>query len=203
MNRRLDDVRLAVMTIGGIELKGHTNVVALEMTTDGLNLPLRALESTNPRESMIECRAALGPRRQALVGRHLPALDRRRRARGGAPVPVHHRLRRCHQARHRYRARARSATVPTATEEGVIVATARASHRDRRRSSTTSGTSSSSVAWPTGCGDPPWANSYVRAGRRATGSDQLNRPSTQISTVLISSSFSGPTTPSTMIDSKP
>jgi hypothetical protein len=28
MGRRLDDVRLAVMMIGGVELKGRTNVVA-------------------------------------------------------------------------------------------------------------------------------------------------------------------------------
>jgi putative transposase len=35
MSRRLDDVRLAVMMIDGIELKGRTNVVALGITTEG------------------------------------------------------------------------------------------------------------------------------------------------------------------------
>ncbi len=40
MGRRLDDVRLAVLMLDGIELKGHTNVVALGITTDGVKLPL-------------------------------------------------------------------------------------------------------------------------------------------------------------------
>jgi putative transposase len=35
MSRRLDDVRLAVLMIDGIELKGGTNVVALGITTTG------------------------------------------------------------------------------------------------------------------------------------------------------------------------
>jgi hypothetical protein len=33
MGRRLDDVRLALLMIDGIDLRGHTNIVAL--TTDG------------------------------------------------------------------------------------------------------------------------------------------------------------------------
>ena len=40
MDRRLDDVRLAVLMLDGIDLKGHTNVVALGITTDGVKLPL-------------------------------------------------------------------------------------------------------------------------------------------------------------------
>jgi putative transposase len=40
MARRLDDVRLAVMLLDGIELKGRTNVVALGITTDGVKIPL-------------------------------------------------------------------------------------------------------------------------------------------------------------------
>jgi transposase-like protein len=40
MSRRLDDVRLAVMMIDGIDLKGRTNVVALGITTDGVKIPL-------------------------------------------------------------------------------------------------------------------------------------------------------------------
>jgi putative transposase len=39
MGRRLDDVRLAVMMIDGIELKGRTNVVALGITTEGVKIP--------------------------------------------------------------------------------------------------------------------------------------------------------------------
>ncbi len=40
MARRLDDVRLAVLMPLGIELKGRTNVVALGITSDGVNIPL-------------------------------------------------------------------------------------------------------------------------------------------------------------------
>jgi transposase-like protein len=40
MSRRLDDVRLAVMMIDGLELQGRTNVVALGITTDGAKIPL-------------------------------------------------------------------------------------------------------------------------------------------------------------------
>jgi transposase-like protein len=40
MSRRLDDVRLAVMMIDGLELQGRTNVVALGITTEGVKIPL-------------------------------------------------------------------------------------------------------------------------------------------------------------------
>ena len=40
MSRRLDDVRLAVMMIDGIDLKGRTNVVALGISTEGVKIPL-------------------------------------------------------------------------------------------------------------------------------------------------------------------
>jgi len=40
MSRRLDDVRLAVLMLDGIELKGRCCVVALGITTDGVKLPL-------------------------------------------------------------------------------------------------------------------------------------------------------------------
>ena len=46
MSRRLDDVRLAVLMIDGIELKGRTNVVALGITTDGVKLPLGLWEGS-------------------------------------------------------------------------------------------------------------------------------------------------------------
>src|SRR5881296_1595354 len=36
MSRRLDDVRLAVLMLDGIELKGRTNIVCLGITTDGV-----------------------------------------------------------------------------------------------------------------------------------------------------------------------
>jgi len=46
MARRLDDVRLAVLMIDGIDLKGRTNVVALGITTDGVKVPLGLWEGS-------------------------------------------------------------------------------------------------------------------------------------------------------------
>ena len=46
MSRRLDDVRLAVMMIDGIDLKGRTNVVALAITTEGVKIPLGLWEGS-------------------------------------------------------------------------------------------------------------------------------------------------------------
>lgn len=46
MSRRLDDVRLAVLMIDGIDLKGHTNIVALGITTDGVKIPLGLWEGS-------------------------------------------------------------------------------------------------------------------------------------------------------------
>jgi putative transposase len=46
MARRLDDVRLAVMMLDGIDLKGHTNIVALGITSDGVKIPLGLWEGS-------------------------------------------------------------------------------------------------------------------------------------------------------------
>src|SRR6266511_4461201 len=46
MHRRLDDVRLAVLMLDGVDLKGRTNVVALGITTDGVKLPLGLWEGS-------------------------------------------------------------------------------------------------------------------------------------------------------------
>ncbi len=40
MSRRLDDVRLAVMMLDGLEIADRTHVVALGITTDGVKIPL-------------------------------------------------------------------------------------------------------------------------------------------------------------------
>ena len=47
MRRRLDDVRLAVLMVDGIDLKGRTNVVALGITTDGVKIPLGLWEGSS------------------------------------------------------------------------------------------------------------------------------------------------------------
>jgi transposase-like protein len=46
MARRLDDVRLAVMMLDGIDLKGRTNIVALGVTTEGVKIPLGLWEGS-------------------------------------------------------------------------------------------------------------------------------------------------------------
>ena len=46
MGRRLDDVRLAVLMLDGIELQGRTNIVALGITTDGVKIPLGLWEGS-------------------------------------------------------------------------------------------------------------------------------------------------------------
>ena len=46
MSRRLDDVRLAVMMIDGIDLKGRTNIVALGISSEGVKIPLGLWEGS-------------------------------------------------------------------------------------------------------------------------------------------------------------
>jgi transposase-like protein len=46
MSRDLSDMRLAVMMLDGIELKGRTNIVALGITTDGVKIPLGLWEGS-------------------------------------------------------------------------------------------------------------------------------------------------------------
>jgi putative transposase len=46
MSRRLDDVRLAVTMLDGLELQGRTNVVALGITTEGVKIPLGLWEGS-------------------------------------------------------------------------------------------------------------------------------------------------------------
>jgi len=46
MGRRLDDVRLAVLMLDGIELQGRTNIVALGISTDGAKIPLGLWEGS-------------------------------------------------------------------------------------------------------------------------------------------------------------
>ena len=46
MARQLADLRLAVMMLDGIELKGRTNIVALGITTEGVKIPLGLWEGS-------------------------------------------------------------------------------------------------------------------------------------------------------------
>jgi transposase-like protein len=47
MARRLDDVRLAVLMLDGIELQGRVNIVALGITTEGVKIPLGLWEGSS------------------------------------------------------------------------------------------------------------------------------------------------------------
>jgi len=53
MSRRLDDVRLAVMMIDGLELQGRTNVVALGITTEGAKIPLGLWEGNRDLATLV------------------------------------------------------------------------------------------------------------------------------------------------------
>jgi transposase-like protein len=52
MRRRLDDVRLAVLMLDGIELKGRCCVVALGITTDGVKIPLGLWEGSTENKTV-------------------------------------------------------------------------------------------------------------------------------------------------------
>ena len=47
MSRRLQDVRLAVMMLDGLEIAGRTHVVALGISTDGVKIPLGLWEGSS------------------------------------------------------------------------------------------------------------------------------------------------------------
>ncbi len=47
MSRRLDDVRLAVLMLDEIELKGRTNIVCLGISTEGVKIPLGLWEGSS------------------------------------------------------------------------------------------------------------------------------------------------------------
>jgi len=75
MSRRLDDVRLAVLMLDGIELKGRTNVVALGITTGGEKIALGLWEGSS--ENAVVATALLAD----LVDRGLDRSGRALRAR--------------------------------------------------------------------------------------------------------------------------
>jgi transposase-like protein len=52
MSRRLDDVRLAVLMLDGIELKGRCCVVALGITTEGVKVPLGLWEGSTENKAV-------------------------------------------------------------------------------------------------------------------------------------------------------
>ena len=53
MSRRLDDVRLAVMMLDGIEIAERTHVVALGITTEGVKIPLGLWEGSTENATLV------------------------------------------------------------------------------------------------------------------------------------------------------
>ncbi len=54
MSRRLDDVRLAVMMLDGLEIAERTHVVALGITTDGVKIPLGLWEGSTENATLAQ-----------------------------------------------------------------------------------------------------------------------------------------------------
>jgi putative transposase len=53
MSRELSDMRLAVMMLDGLELKGRTNIVALGISTDGVKVPLGLWEGSTENATVV------------------------------------------------------------------------------------------------------------------------------------------------------
>ena len=53
MGRRLDDVRLAVMMLDGLEIAERTHVVALGITTEGVKIPLGLWEGSTENATLV------------------------------------------------------------------------------------------------------------------------------------------------------
>ncbi len=98
MGRRLDDVRLAVMMLDGLQIADRTHVVALGISTEGVKIPLGLWEGSTENATLARTLLAdlvdrgLDPE-QAILFRHrrregAASRDqgRIRRARAGAPL---------------------------------------------------------------------------------------------------------------------
>ena len=55
MGRRLDDVRLAVMMLDGLEIAERTHVVALGISTEGVKIPLGLWEGSTENATLARC----------------------------------------------------------------------------------------------------------------------------------------------------
>jgi putative transposase len=132
MGRRLDDVRLAVMMLDGLEIADRTHVVALGISTDGVKIPLGLWEGSTENATLARTLLAdlvdrgLDPEQAILfVIDGGKALRRAIKDVFGEHALVH----RCHrhkgEKRHRSAARARPRPGPRPDQGGVVA--------DRRR----------------------------------------------------------------------
>jgi putative transposase len=77
MSRRLDDVRLAVLMLDGIDLKGRTNIVCLGIPTEGVKIPLGLWEGSTENATVATALLSdLVGRKERNVLDHLPERDR-------------------------------------------------------------------------------------------------------------------------------
>src|SRR3982751_4914135 len=68
MSPRLDDMRLAVMMLDGLEIAERTHVVALGITTEGVKLPLGVWEGSTENATLVRALlAGLVDREQAIL----------------------------------------------------------------------------------------------------------------------------------------
>ena len=102
MGRRLDDVRLAVMMLDGLEIADRTHVVALGISTEGVKIPLGLWEGSTENATLVSD-AARRPRRP------------RARSRPGDPVRDRRRARRCARRSTTCSVSTRSCTAVTGT----------------------------------------------------------------------------------------
>jgi transposase-like protein len=104
MSRRLDDVRLAVMMLDGIEIAERTHVVALGITTDGVKIPLGLWEGSTENATLVRDSAGRSRRPRPRSRPGDPVRDRRRQALRKAIRDVfgeHALVHRCHRHKER------------------------------------------------------------------------------------------------------
>ena len=99
MGRRLDDVRLAVMMLDGLEIAERTHIVALGITTEGVKIPLGLWEGSTENATLARTLLAdlvdrgLDPEQAVLFvidgakGAQKGDRGRLRRTRARAPLP--------------------------------------------------------------------------------------------------------------------
>ena len=141
MGRRLDDVRLAVLMLDGIELKDRTNIVALGITTEGVKVPLGLWEGSHGEQDgrYRAARRSRRPRPRRRAGR--AGRDRRLQGAAGGrergPRPAHPGSSVCtsqgaQRARSPARTRPARGQAPAAPRMGARAITTRHSGNSRR-----------------------------------------------------------------------
>ena len=150
MGRRLDDVRLAVMMLDGLELQGRTNVVALGITTEGVRIPL-ALGRLDRERDRRDGAALRSGRARPRPRAGDPVRDRRRQgAAQGDPQRLRRRARATLPAAQRAQ-RDRASTRTRAAGGEAAAAPGVGARRPRRRSTSSASSPAHIPARPARC----------------------------------------------------